>query len=72
MPTAFWLACADRQDYMLPRYVDELQSIEQGDAERARDVVVRRAAQMGETVISELRRRGVFDREKAETASGLH
>lgn len=72
MPTAFWLACADRQDYMLPMYVDELQSIGQGDAERARNVVVRRAARMAETVINELRRRGVFDREKAETTSGLH
>jgi DNA-binding GntR family transcriptional regulator len=61
MPTAFWLACADSQDYMLPTYLDEVDAIERGEPERARDVVVHRAARMAETVVEELRRRGVFD-----------
>lgn len=61
MPTAFWLACAERRDYMLPMYVEELDAIERGDPERARAVVTRRAAKMAATVIAELRRRGVFE-----------
>lgn len=60
MPTAFWLACAERRDYMLPMYVEELDAIERGDPERARAVVTRRAAKMAETVVAELRRRRVF------------
>jgi DNA-binding GntR family transcriptional regulator len=75
MPTAFWLACADSHESMLPGYLDEVDAIERGDAERARDVVVRRAARMAETVIDELFRRGVFDPEgvdrgRAEAANG--
>lgn len=75
MPTAFWLACADSHDSMLPTYIDEVDAIERGDAELARDVVTRRAARMAETVIDELFRRGVFDpagvdRGRAEAASG--
>jgi DNA-binding FadR family transcriptional regulator len=61
MPTAFWLGCADRAQYMLPTYRAELDAIERGAAEEARQVVVRRAARMAETVIDELYRRGVFD-----------
>lgn len=75
MPTAFWLARPDSHDSMLPTYLDEVDAIERGDAERARDVVMRRAASMAETVIDELFRRGVFglagvDRGRAEAASG--
>jgi DNA-binding GntR family transcriptional regulator len=75
MPTAFWLARADSHDSMLPAYLDEVDAIERGDAERARDVVMRRAASMADTVIDELFRRGVFDlagvdRGGAEAAGG--
>lgn len=70
MPTAFWLACAGRRDYMLPMYVEELDAIEHGDPDRARAVVVGRTARMAVTVIEELRRRGVFDR--SETESDRH
>jgi hypothetical protein len=49
--------------------------LERFDAELARDVVMRRAASMAETVIDELFRRGVFDlavidRGRAEAARG--
>lgn len=75
MPTAFWSARPDNHDSMLPAYLDEVDAIERGDAELVRDVVVRRAARMAETVIDELYRRGVFDPEgvdrgRAEAASG--
>jgi DNA-binding GntR family transcriptional regulator len=64
MPTAFWLACAGQQrEYMLPMYVEELDAIERGDADRARAVVVGRTERMAGTVIEELYRRGVFDRD---------
>jgi len=72
MPTAFWLACADRRDYMLPLYVEELDAIERGDSERASAVVTRRTARMAETVIEELRRRGVFDRDEARATNGQY
>lgn len=60
MPTAFWLACPDHKEYMLPLYREELSAIERGDGETARTVVVERAVRMAQTVIDELRRRGVF------------
>jgi DNA-binding GntR family transcriptional regulator len=72
MPTAFWLACAGRRDYMLPMYVDELDAIEQGDPERARAVVTRRTARMAETVIDELHRRGVFAPDQASSPNGQY
>lgn len=61
MPTAFWLACPDHKEYMLPLYREELGAIERRDGGAARTVVVQRAARMARTVIDELRRRGVFD-----------
>ena len=63
MPTAFWLACADRRGHMLPLYREELRAIERGDGHGARQVVIRRSEEMAETVIEELYRRGVFARE---------
>lgn len=60
MPTAFWLAAGEQEDYTLPTYREELTAIVGGDDITARQVVERRAALMAETVIAELCRRGVF------------
>jgi DNA-binding GntR family transcriptional regulator len=69
LPTAFWLACAERRDYTLPMYVEELDAIERGDSERARAVVTDRSAKMAATVIEELRRRGVLPPEPMRAPS---
>jgi hypothetical protein len=50
---------------MLPMYAEELDAIERGAQDAAREVVHRRTALMAETVIDELRRRGVFTDEGA-------
>ncbi|HEY1967178.1 MAG TPA: GntR family transcriptional regulator [Pseudonocardia sp.] len=63
MPAAFWLAAEQREDYMLPMYREELEAIERGDGPAAREVVERRTALMADSVIAELRRRGVFEAE---------
>lgn len=72
MPTAFWIGAGERHDYMLPLYREELAAIERGDPSSARDVVQRRTQLMAETVIAELRRRGVFTDEDGGPAARLH
>jgi DNA-binding GntR family transcriptional regulator len=71
MPTAFWLACADRRGQMLPLYREELRAIERGDGHAARQAVIRRTEEMAETVIEELYRRGVFSRLPRDTPEQL-
>ena len=68
MPTAFWIGLGDRGDY-LPLYREELAAIERGDPQAAREVVERRTGLMAETVIDELRRRGVFTDEDNTASS---
>jgi DNA-binding GntR family transcriptional regulator len=69
MPTAFWLAAGEHEDYALPTYREELSAILRGDDITARQVVERRTALMAETVIAELCRRGVFPPDAVATGT---
>jgi DNA-binding GntR family transcriptional regulator len=69
MPTAFWIGAGE--DYMLSTYREELSAVERGDDRGARDVVERRTALTAETVIEELRRRGVFTDDPADNTAQI-
>jgi DNA-binding GntR family transcriptional regulator len=60
MPRAFWIAYADSQQDLLQYFEAELDALRRGDGAAARAANKERAEAIGQIMLSELVRRGVF------------